>query len=65
MAENIESTTMAETESQVIETPGHDTPTVEELMAELAKERAEKAKLKNSFDTASSELSNAKKQLKS
>ena len=64
MAENIESTTMAETESQVIETPGHDTPTVEELMAELAKERAEKAKLKNSFDTASSELSNAKKQLK-
>ena len=48
MAENIESTTMAETESQVIETPGHDTPTVEELMAELAKERAEKAKLKSS-----------------
>src|SRR5699024_1494421 len=41
-----------------------NTPSVDELMAELAKERAEKAKLKNSFDTASSELAATKKQLR-
>lgn len=40
------------------------TPTVEELMADLAKERAEKTRLKASFDTASSELATAKKQLR-
>lgn len=62
MAENTEMTTG--TESQVSENAENNTPTVEELMAELARERAEKAKLKNSFDTASSELSNTKKQLK-
>lgn len=40
------------------------TPTVEELMAELAKERAEKARLKNSFDKASSEAATYKKALR-
>lgn len=40
------------------------TPTVEELMTQLAQERAEKAKLKNSFDRTSSELADTKKQLK-
>ena len=39
-------------------------PTIEELMTELAKERAEKAKLKNSFDTASSEAAKYKKALR-
>lgn len=62
MAENMEMTTG--TDIQESENMEKNTPTVEELMAELAKERAEKAKLKNSFDTASSELSNTKKQLK-
>lgn len=62
MAENMETT--VGTESQAPESVENKAPTVEELMAELAKERAEKAKLKNSFDTASSELSNTKKQLK-
>lgn len=40
------------------------TPSVEELMAELAKERAERAKLKNSFDNASSEAAKYKKALR-
>lgn len=62
MAENMEMTTG--TDIQESENMEKNTPTVEELMAELAKERAEKAKLKNSFDTASSELFNTKKQLK-
>ena len=39
-------------------------PTVEELMTQLAQERAERAKLKNSFDRTSSELADTKKQLK-
>ena len=63
MAENLETTTV-ETETQTTETTENKTPTVDELMAELAKERAEKAKLKNSFDTASSELAATKKQLR-
>lgn len=41
-----------------------NTPSIEELMADLAKERAEKAKLKNSFDSTSSEVANLKKQLR-
>lgn len=45
-------------------TPEEKEPTVEELMAQLAQERAEKAKLKNNFDKTSSELANTKKQLK-
>lgn len=63
MAENLETTTTVETENQNIENV-ENTPSVDELMAELAKERAEKAKLKNSFDTASSELAATKKQLR-
>mgnify|MGYP001851878072 FL=1 len=63
MAENLETTTTVETENQNIEN-AENTPSVDELMAELAKERAEKAKLKNSFDTASSELATAKRQLR-
>ena len=63
MAENLETTTTIETENQNIEN-AENTPSVDELMAELAKERAEKAKLKNSFDTASSELAATKKQLR-
>ena len=63
MAENLETTTV-ETETQTTETTENKTPTVDELMAELAKERAEKAKLKNFFDTASSELATAKRQLR-
>ena len=45
-------------------TPEEKEPTVEELMAQLAQERANNAKLKNSFDKASSELANTKKQLR-
>lgn len=41
-----------------------ETLTVEELMTQLAKERAEKAKLKNSFDEASSEAAKYKRQLR-
>ena len=63
MAENLKTTTTVETENQNIEN-AENTPSVDELMAELAKERAEKAKLKNSFDTASSELAATKKQLR-
>ena len=63
MAENLETTTTVETENQNIENT-ENTPSVDELMAELAKERAEKAKLKNSFDAASSELAATKKQLR-
>lgn len=63
MAENLETTNTVETENQNIENV-ENTPSVDELMAELAKERAEKAKLKNSFDTASSELAATKKQLR-
>ena len=40
------------------------TPTVDELMTQLAKERAELAKLKNSLDNASSEAAKYKKALR-
>lgn len=63
MAENLEITTV-ETEPQTTETTENKTPTVEELIAKLAQRDADYAKLKNSFDTTSSELSTAKKQLK-
>lgn len=63
MAENLETTTV-ETETQTTETTESKTPTVEELIAKLAQRDADYAKLKNSFDTTSSELSTAKKQLK-
>lgn len=41
-----------------------NTPSIEQLMTELAKERAERAKLKNSLDEASSEAAKYKKQLR-
>lgn len=63
MAENLETTT-AETETQENGVTENKTPTVEELMAKLAQKDADYAKLKNSFDTTSSELSTTKKQLK-
>lgn len=63
MAENLETTTV-ETENNTAETTDNTTPTVEELIAKLAQRDADYAKLKNSFDTTSSELSTAKKQLK-
>lgn len=52
-----ESTTTQENETK--------TPTVEELMAQLASERAEKEKYKNASDKASSEAAQYKKQLRS
>ena len=63
MAENLE-TNIAETGTQVTETEEGKTPTVEELLTKLAQRDADYAKLKNSFDSTSSELSTAKKQLK-
>ena len=39
-------------------------PTVEELMAQLAQERANSAKLQNDYNKASSEAANYRKQLK-
>ena len=41
-----------------------DTPTVEELMTQLAEERAKNARLQNEKDTASSEAASFKKQLR-
>jgi len=64
MAENLETTTTTETETLNTETVENKTPTVEELLTKLAQKDADYAKLKNSFDTTSSELSTAKKQLK-
>lgn len=64
MAENLETTTTTETETPNTETVENKTPTVEELLTKLAQKDADYAKLKNSFDTTSSELSTAKKQLK-
>lgn len=43
---------------------GENTPTVEELVAQLAAERARSARLQNEKDTASSEAANFKKQLR-
>jgi hypothetical protein len=40
------------------------TPTVEELMTQLAQERAQNVKLKNSLDSAASEAAGYKKQLR-
>ena len=63
MEDNLKTTTV-ETETQTTETAENKTPTVEELIAKLAQKDADYVKLKNSFDTTSSELSAAKKQLK-
>lgn len=46
------------------ETKEKDTPTVEELLAQLAQERAEKEKLKNANNKLSSENAETKKQLR-
>ncbi|MGN0378531.1 MAG: hypothetical protein ACI4EU_02975 [Butyrivibrio sp.] len=40
-------------------------PTVDELMAQLANEKAEREKLKSAFDKTSSELAKSKKELRS
>ena len=55
------------TENQQPNTDGqqNDTPTVEELMTQLASERAEKESYKNKADKASSEAAQYKKQLRS
>ena len=45
-------------------TPEEKEPTVEELMAQLAQERANSAKLQNDYNKASSEAANYRKQLK-
>ena len=54
------------TENNPQETPHEEskTPTIEELMTELAKERAEKVKLKNSLDNTASEAAKYKKALR-
>lgn len=71
MAENINETTETKSEQTEVTEPGgknhaeETTPTVEELMAQLASERAEKEKYKNASDKASSEASKYKKQLRS
>ena len=64
MAENLETTTTTKTETPNTETVENKTPTVEELLTKLAQKDADYAKLKNSFDTASSELAATKKQLR-
>lgn len=55
------------TENQQPNTDGqqNDTPTVEELMTQLASERAEKESYKNKADKASSEAAQYKKELRS
>ena len=63
MAENLETITV-ENETQETGSVDNSAPTVEELMTKLAQKDADYAKLKNSFDVTSSELSTAKKQLK-
>lgn len=47
------------------QTGGSNTPSIEELMSQLAKEKAEKTKLQNSYDKASSEAAKYKKELRS
>lgn len=53
------------TENPAVEKPETGSPTVEELMAQLASERAEKEKYKNASDKASSEAAKYKKELRS
>ena len=45
-------------------TPEEKEPTVEELMTQLAQERANSAKLQNNYNKVSSEAAKYKKQLK-
>lgn len=53
------------TENPAVEKQETGSPTVEELMAQLASERAEKEKYKNASDKASSEAAKYKKELRS
>lgn len=62
---NTENQTNTTTENQATEKPEIGSPTVEELMAQLASERAEKEKYKNASDKASSEAAKYKKELRS
>ncbi|MCD7724298.1 MAG: hypothetical protein LUI12_01875 [Clostridiales bacterium] len=57
-------TEITETQAQETEQEQGNAPTVESLMAELAQQRAENAKLKNASDKASREASEYKKQLR-
>lgn len=60
MAENMETATVS-TENQTTETAENSTPTVEELLAQLAQERAEKEKLRVAKDKANSEAAKYRK----
>ena len=60
MAENLETMTV-ENETQTTEITENKTPTVEELMAQLAQERAEKEKLRLAKDKANSEAAKYRK----
>lgn len=51
-------------ETEVPDSTDEGTPTVEELMTQLAEERAKTARLQNEKDTASSEAASFKKQLR-
>ena len=65
MAETATTTTETQVSEQTTGASEEKTPTVEELMAQLANERAEKEKYKNASDKASSEAAQFKKQLRS
>ena len=69
MAENTTTTTEqqenVDQEQTTTQEKKTETPTVEELLAQVASERAEKEKYKNAFDKASSEAAQCKKQLRS
>lgn len=62
---NTENQTNTTIENSVAEKPETGSPTVEELMSQLASERAEKEKYKNASDKASSEAAKYKKELRS
>lgn len=62
---NTENQTNITAENPTTEKPETGSPTVEELMAQLASERAEKEKYKNASDKASSEAAKYKKELRS
>ena len=62
---NTENQTNTTMENPVAEKTEIGSPTVEELMSQLASERAEKEKYKNASDKASSEAAKYKKELRS
>lgn len=51
-------------ENQTAESQNDNTPSVEELMAQLAQEKAEKQKLQNKYNQASTEAAESKKALR-